>query len=230
MIRRLAHEPYGWRPTILRVSVRRYRCPECAHVWRQDMSAAADPRAKLSRVAPHPVRRQIRHRYLGLDSHPRPQRPLPALGYGPGLLQKRSSKPGWPPSPIRGAAVLRSSRWMDSPGSRAPLPKNSPTQGQSWIPSTSYTWLVKPWMSASDAFSKNSTTGAGVPPTPCTRPAGCCTPDLVCSRHASSTNSSTFCHRGARCPRSHLERLSEYCRRLPRARHGRGQGPHGSRN
>ena len=28
-------------------------------------------------------------------------------------------------------------------------------------------------MSAADAFSKNSTTGAGVPPTPCTRPAGC---------------------------------------------------------
>ena len=51
VIRRLAHEPYGWRPTILHVSVRRYRCQECAHVWRQDMSQAADPRAKLSRAA-----------------------------------------------------------------------------------------------------------------------------------------------------------------------------------
>ena len=51
VIRRLAHEPYGWRPTILHVSVRRYRCPECAHVRRQDMSQAADPRAKLSRAA-----------------------------------------------------------------------------------------------------------------------------------------------------------------------------------
>ena len=51
VIRRLAHVPYGWRPTILHVSVRRYRCPECAHVWRQDMSQAADPRAKLSRAA-----------------------------------------------------------------------------------------------------------------------------------------------------------------------------------
>ena len=51
VVRRLAHEPYGWRPTILHVSVRRYRCPECAHVWRQDMSQAADPRAKLSRAA-----------------------------------------------------------------------------------------------------------------------------------------------------------------------------------
>ena len=51
VVRRLAHEPCGWRPTIVHVSVRRYRCPECAHVWRQDMSQAADPRAKLSRAA-----------------------------------------------------------------------------------------------------------------------------------------------------------------------------------
>ena len=51
VIRRPAHEPYGWRPTILHVSVRRYRCQTCAHVWRQNMSAAADPRAKLSRAA-----------------------------------------------------------------------------------------------------------------------------------------------------------------------------------
>ena len=51
VIRRPAHEPYGWRPTILHVSVRRYRCKTCAHVWRQDMSQAAAPRAKLSRAA-----------------------------------------------------------------------------------------------------------------------------------------------------------------------------------
>ena len=51
MIRRPAHEPYGWRHTILHVSVRRYRCSQCAHVWRQNMSQAADPRAKLSRSA-----------------------------------------------------------------------------------------------------------------------------------------------------------------------------------
>ena len=51
VIRRPAHVPCGWHPTMLHVSVRRYRCPECAHVWRQNMSAAADPRAKLSRAA-----------------------------------------------------------------------------------------------------------------------------------------------------------------------------------
>ena len=49
--RRLAHEPLGWRPTALVVTVRRYRCQECGHVWRQDMSAAARPRARLSRRA-----------------------------------------------------------------------------------------------------------------------------------------------------------------------------------
>jgi transposase len=49
--RRLAHEPFGWRPTILLVTIRRYRCTGCGHVWRQDTSAAAEPRAKLSRRA-----------------------------------------------------------------------------------------------------------------------------------------------------------------------------------
>jgi len=49
VVRRLAHEPLGWRPTTLHVTVRRYRCSCCGHVWRQDTSRAAEPRAKLSR-------------------------------------------------------------------------------------------------------------------------------------------------------------------------------------
>ena len=49
VIRRLAHEPLGWRPTTLEVVVRRYRCTGCGHVWRQDTTQAAEPRAKLSR-------------------------------------------------------------------------------------------------------------------------------------------------------------------------------------
>ena len=49
VVRRLAHEPFGWRPTTLVVTVRRYRCTGCGHVWRQDTSTAAEPRAKLSR-------------------------------------------------------------------------------------------------------------------------------------------------------------------------------------
>jgi transposase len=47
--RALAHEPFGWRPTTLLVTVSRYRCSGCGHVWRQDTSKAAEPRAKLTR-------------------------------------------------------------------------------------------------------------------------------------------------------------------------------------
>ncbi|MGF1663706.1 MAG: ISL3 family transposase [Kineosporiaceae bacterium] len=51
VVRELAHEPLGWRPTTLLVTVRRYRCAGCGHVWRQDTTRAAEPRAKLSRRA-----------------------------------------------------------------------------------------------------------------------------------------------------------------------------------
>ena len=51
VVRWLSHEPFGWRPTRLMVTLRRYRCSDCAHVWRQDMTRAAEPRAKLSRSA-----------------------------------------------------------------------------------------------------------------------------------------------------------------------------------
>ncbi|MBP2437825.1 hypothetical protein JOF34_002411 [Microbacterium amylolyticum] len=47
--RRLAHEPFGHRPTILLVRVRRYRCAHCRRTWRQDTSKAATPRTKISR-------------------------------------------------------------------------------------------------------------------------------------------------------------------------------------
>jgi transposase-like protein len=49
--RRLAHEPLGWRPTTLLITIRRYRCTSCGHVWRHDTSRAAEPRAKQSRRA-----------------------------------------------------------------------------------------------------------------------------------------------------------------------------------
>ncbi|MGD8150347.1 ISL3 family transposase [Ornithinimicrobium sp. Y1694] len=48
--RELAHEPFGWRKTTLLLTVRRYRCIECGYVWRQDTTAAAAPRAKISRA------------------------------------------------------------------------------------------------------------------------------------------------------------------------------------
>jgi hypothetical protein len=31
--RRLAHEPFGWRPATLLIRVRRYRCSACRRVW-----------------------------------------------------------------------------------------------------------------------------------------------------------------------------------------------------
>jgi transposase len=49
--RQLAHEPFGWRPTTLLVTIRRYRCSGRGHVWRQDNTKAAEPRARLSRRA-----------------------------------------------------------------------------------------------------------------------------------------------------------------------------------
>lgn len=50
-VRKLVHVPLGWRPTILHVRVRRYRCPTCTRVWREDLTQIAAPRAKLSRSA-----------------------------------------------------------------------------------------------------------------------------------------------------------------------------------
>ena len=50
VVRELAHEPFGWRPTTLRVRVRRYACTGCSRVWRQDTSRAAPARAKISRA------------------------------------------------------------------------------------------------------------------------------------------------------------------------------------
>lgn len=47
--RRLAHTPLGWRPTTLVITVTRYSCAPCGRVWREDLSAAAAPRAKISR-------------------------------------------------------------------------------------------------------------------------------------------------------------------------------------
>ena len=47
--RLLAHEPFGHRPTTLLVRVRRYKCAGCGRSWREDLTAAAAQRAKLSR-------------------------------------------------------------------------------------------------------------------------------------------------------------------------------------
>ncbi|CBT75032.1 transposase of ISAar20, ISL3 family [Glutamicibacter arilaitensis Re117] len=48
--RRLAHQPFGWRPTVLVIKHRRYRCGHCQRVWREDLSRAAPERQKISRT------------------------------------------------------------------------------------------------------------------------------------------------------------------------------------
>lgn len=50
VIRRLAHAPYGHRPTTLLLRVRRWSC-ECGNFWQEDSSSAAPERAKLSHGA-----------------------------------------------------------------------------------------------------------------------------------------------------------------------------------
>ena len=49
--RTIVHTPLGWRPTLLPVGVRRYRCVDCCTIWRQDTSKTAAAREKLSRAA-----------------------------------------------------------------------------------------------------------------------------------------------------------------------------------
>ena len=48
--RRLAHAPFGHRPTILLLRVHRWRCDACGRSWRDDTTKAAPRRAKISRV------------------------------------------------------------------------------------------------------------------------------------------------------------------------------------
>lgn len=45
---RLAHESFGWRPTVLLVRVRRYACTGCGRVWRQRTT----PRRSRARSCP----------------------------------------------------------------------------------------------------------------------------------------------------------------------------------
>jgi transposase len=51
VVRRLAHVPFGARPTTLLVSLIRYVCTGCGRTWRQDTTRAAASRAKLTRAA-----------------------------------------------------------------------------------------------------------------------------------------------------------------------------------
>ena len=66
--RRLAHEPLGWRTATLLITIRRYRCTGCGHVWRQDTSRAAGPMRSYSP-----------------NGSPDPDPQIPATGQLPGI-------------------------------------------------------------------------------------------------------------------------------------------------
>lgn len=55
------------RPTTLVIRLRRYLCKHCQHVWRQDLSTAAKPRAKISRTALNWALCAIVHQHLSVS-------------------------------------------------------------------------------------------------------------------------------------------------------------------
>ena len=69
VVRELAHEPFGWRPTTLAVTVRRYRCSTCRRVWRQDTSGAAEPNAKPTRAAVRWALEALVHQHLTVGGY-----------------------------------------------------------------------------------------------------------------------------------------------------------------
>lgn len=137
VVRRLAHEPLGWRPTTLEVVVRRYRCTGCAHVWRPANDAVL---AEGRRVLIDDAGRCDGVTVIGVDEHVwrhtrRGDKCVTVIidltsvrnGTGPSRLlfmskdaPSRPSRPGWVSGPTPGATGSRSSRWTSSPGSRPP--------------------------------------------------------------------------------------------------------------
>ena len=120
---------------------------------------------------------------------------------------------------------------MDSPGLRAPPPKNSPTQGQLWIPFH----VVHLAGNALDECRRHiqqelhHRRGRATDP-PVQGPQGAAHQILTTHRAPAAPDTQPIFRRRARRTRGHVERLPEHHRRLPRAQHERGQGPDASRN
>ena len=113
-MRRLAHEPLGWRPTTLMVTVCRYRCDGCGRVWRQDTSKAAPARAVAPRsalgveglVVAHPSMARVADG-LGVawntGAGDESSKLCTATGAAPGT---RCTRPGGPCTPAEETALL----------------------------------------------------------------------------------------------------------------------------
>ena len=141
-------------------------------------------------MAPHPLRRQIRHRHLGCHSRTRPSRSLPAPGHGPGPIQAGlQNLAGLPPHTWRERIEIVA---MDGfTGFKSAAAEELPNARAVMDPFHVVHLAGNALDECRRRIQQELATGAGVPPTPCTRPAGCYTPDLACSHHASSTNYST---------------------------------------
>jgi zinc-finger of transposase IS204/IS1001/IS1096/IS1165 len=105
--RRLAHVPFGWRPTTLLLRVRRYKCSGCERIWRQPAHRAPTipPELGVRQRCSHPGRSDLGHLRTDRGRLPRP-RPqscpkteLTAVidaitrGVPPALVELRSAEP-----------------------------------------------------------------------------------------------------------------------------------------
>ena len=100
VVRRLAHEPLGWAPTTLAVTVRRYRCTGSGPVWRQEITRAGEPHTKLSRRGPRSALEGIAIQHLSVAR----------AGRGPGSLVEHRQRRGpgrGTPGPHRGPRPSR---------------------------------------------------------------------------------------------------------------------------
>ena len=83
-------------------------------------------RGRRARLAPHPPRRQVRHRDHRPHPGPRRHRPGAAAGHGRGPLQAGVQDLARRPRRRPGATGSRSSRWTGSPASRPPPAEELP--------------------------------------------------------------------------------------------------------
>ena len=110
VIRQLAHEPCGWRPTTLLVTIRRYRCDGCRHVWRQDGSSILTGQSTRSlgcgplfagAVESYPAGRVLSIPESAADTFDLFDQSVVALGAGVGQDRRVRLMPMFRPIPLR---------------------------------------------------------------------------------------------------------------------------------
>ncbi len=132
------------------------------------------------------LRRQVRHRHLGLYAHPRLQRPLLLLSVVADRAPNASSKPGSAPGLKRGASALRSLRCMDLQVSGVLLQRTPRWKGLHRSP-PGRTLRRHCFDKCRKPSRKSVTIGVCLPRVPSTKPAGCKAAGYAYSRRASNT-------------------------------------------